>query len=44
MKLLHLITILAVVGAKLAATQTCENESDPDSGVNGNWYVVPLIH
>lgn len=40
MKFLHLLAVIGVVGLKFAAAVTCENESDPDSGYNGNWYVA----
>jgi hypothetical protein len=39
MKFLHLLAVFGVVGLKFAAAVTCENESDPDEGVNGNWCV-----
>jgi hypothetical protein len=38
MKFLALLAGLSIVGIKLTTAVTCENESDPDSGFNGNWY------
>jgi hypothetical protein len=42
MKTIYLLAAISLVGVKLtnaAPALSCENESDPDSGINGNWCV-----
>ena len=42
MKTIYLLAAISLVGVKLANAApalSCENESDPDSGINGNWCV-----
>lgn len=46
MRLLPLLAALSLLGVNLVASQEqpCENESDPDSGIDGNWYVTSCAH